>query len=169
VDESKSKKFIMAAVQIDSAEAPRARKVLSGLRLKGQQHIHFANEGPSRRRRILSEITKIDLHCTFLVTDQKDEKQGRQNCLNELIETLIRSEEYLIILDYDENHIVSDKQVIRSALEKRGLTSLVTYRHERSRSQPLLWLPDILAWTLARSGEWSKSLSRFTTTTKRVP
>ena len=158
----------MAAVQIDSAEAPRARKVLSGLRMKGQQHIHFSNEGPSRKRHILSTITAIDLHCIFLVTEQKPEKQARQDCLNALIETLNRSEEYLIILDYDENHLVSDKQVIRSALEKRGLTSLVTYRHERSRSQPLLWLPDILAWPLARSREWSKTLSRFETTTKRL-
>ena len=144
---------MMAAVQIEGAEAKPALRVLSDLRMKGQQHVHFVNEGASRKRRILSEIAKIDLHCTFLVTEQKDEKQARQACFDALIRSLKKSEGYLIIIDSDENHLVSDKQVIRSALEKRGLTSLVTYRHERSRSQPLLWLPDILAWTFTRSGD----------------
>ena len=168
VDESKSKKYVLAVVQIEGADTKLARRVLSDLRMKGQHYIHFVNEGASRKRRILSAISEINFQCTFLVSEMKNEKQARQECLIALVKSLNESEEYLIIFDSDDNHIVNDKKVIRSALQESGLTTSVTYRHERSRSQPLLWLPDILAWSFARSGVWSKSLSRFEIRVQRL-
>ena len=35
-------------------------------------------------------------------------------------------------------------------------TGLLTFRHVAAHEEPLLWLPDAIAWAIGRGGDWRR-------------
>jgi hypothetical protein len=48
-----------------------------------------------------------------------------------------------------------DDEVIKAALRRSG-TGGMTYRHATAHEEPLLWLPDAIAWAVGRGGDWRR-------------
>ncbi|WP_269306449.1 hypothetical protein [Aeromicrobium sp. HA] len=48
-----------------------------------------------------------------------------------------------------------DARVLASTLQERRATG-ITYSHQTLASQPLLALPDVIAWCWARGGDWRR-------------
>jgi hypothetical protein len=53
-DESARRRYLIAAVLIDTSDLDPTRKVLRALRKPGQRRVHFSKESDPRRRLIVS-------------------------------------------------------------------------------------------------------------------
>jgi hypothetical protein len=67
----------------------------------------------------------------------------------------------LITLD-SSNSITQDRQIIAKATGQKDL-NFPHYRHMNSRHEPLLWLPDIIAWCYGRGGTWRDAVEPMVT------
>ena len=161
VDESKRKDYILCAVEIDMSVAPAARVAVNRLRLKGQRSIHFVSESDSRRKSILAAFAKIEFRVVMFVVKGQSDPVSRGACLNALIENLDASRYYSLVLDVDETILKSDRQVLNNAILRNGMRETIQYRHSEPHSEPLLSVPDALAWTFTKRGAWSNNLSVF--------
>lgn len=56
-DESKASGFRLAAVAVAPVDMPNLRRVVNGLRLPGQDRLHFTNESDGRRKRIIKAFS----------------------------------------------------------------------------------------------------------------
>jgi hypothetical protein len=155
IDESKSKGFLLCAVEVDSNEVPELRRAISSLRLKGQSDIHFVSESPRRKREILSRISGFGLRVLFIRGYGAKETVLRRASLEKFVSQLLPRTNYQVWLDLDESHLAMDKKTISLALASNGLSGFVTFTHSKTRQQPLLLLPDALAWARTRGGEWN--------------
>ncbi len=161
IDECKSKKFTLIAVFVDFPRIPEIRKSLMSHRLKGQSRIHFVDESNSRRKAILSTLRKQEFHTKFFVTDHVQESEARKLCLEALVASLHVGLSYQIWLELDENHLLLDRQTLSAATAALQIEDCVDFRHENSRNQTMLWIPDALGWVRNRGGDWAQSLESF--------
>lgn len=161
IDESKSKKFLMCAVQVAFEDLEDTSRKVSSLRLKGQTRIHFVSESKSRRKQILDQYRKLRLKIYFFTSSAQGESWSREQCLRALVNTLDEKFKYRVWIETDSNHLLHDKKVLGSALAFRQLQDSVEYVHTDSKTQPLLWLPDAFAWLKNRGGDWAIHLKGF--------
>jgi len=161
IDECKSKKFTLIAVFVDLSSIPEIRKALMSHRLKGQSRIHFVDESNSRRKAILATLRKHEFQTKFFVTDLEQESYARKRCLEGLVASLHAGMSYQIWLELDENHYALDRQTISAATADLQIEDCVEFRHENSRNQALLWIPDALGWVRNRGGDWAQALESF--------
>jgi hypothetical protein len=52
------------------------------------------------------------------------------------------------------NNEQRDRRDIRKALAAKGLVDQLTYQHERSTAEPLLWVADAIAWSALAGRHW---------------
>ena len=161
IDECKSKKFTLTAVFVEIHRIPEIRKSLARHRLKGQNRIHFVDKSNSRRKAILNALRKHEFQTKFFVTDQGQESDSRKRCLEALAESLAAGGSYQIWLELDENHLLLDRQTLSAATSALAIEDFVEFRHDSSRNQTLLWIPDALGWVRNRGGDWAQALEHF--------
>lgn len=70
----------------------------------------------------------------------------------ELIEQLGVSRMVVESCDQDRQ----DNQVIREMVVKAQAEERFSYLHSAPAGEPLLWLPDIVAWAVGRGGDWKR-------------
>lgn len=169
IDESKEKKYILCVAEIDHEAAPAARRILNKSRMKGQSDIHFITESPSRKRQILKNFSQVEFKIKNFSVEGFRENQARTLCLEALIENLDPNRTYGLIIEQDDYKIQSDKKTIQNALLRKGMNLQVEYRHEKSRFESLLWIPDTIAWCTAKGGIWKKELAKFSIENFYVP
>jgi hypothetical protein len=128
---------------------------------KEQRSIHFVSESDSRRKSILAAFAKIEFQVVMFIVKGQSDTASRRACLDSLIEHLDASRRYSLVLDVDETILKRDRQALNNAILKRGMKDTIEYRHSEPHLEPLLWIPDALAWTLTKKGDWSSNLSAF--------
>ena len=69
LDESKSGKYTVVASVLAANDVSATRRAVSGLRLKGQNRVHFVKESDSRRRSILSMFCDLPLRAFVYEAD----------------------------------------------------------------------------------------------------
>lgn len=161
VDESKAKGYLLVLAELEIDAAPEIRKSLNRLRNKGQTTIRFSTEDDSRKRQILGAMKHLDVEWTIISVKGLSEPVARELCLQQLVDELNEGKNYSIVLDRDESYVSFDKKVIRNSLLRRELTKAVQYRHDEPNLEKLLWLPDAIAWSYARGGNWRRELDDF--------
>jgi hypothetical protein len=96
----------------------------------------------------------MEIACVLAVQELSGQSlmSARNTCLNELAgHTLIRATSQLTL--ESSNSIELDKKILsNSAYEYSG--KFPHYRHLPSAQEPLLWLPDIIAWCVGKGGEF---------------
>ncbi|MFC8943637.1 hypothetical protein ACFT1B_36735, partial [Streptomyces griseoincarnatus] len=65
VDETKARDYLLVAVAIESADLKAARSTIRLLTMPGQARLHMHRESDSRRRKILTEISKLPIEATI--------------------------------------------------------------------------------------------------------
>lgn len=161
IDESKAKQFLLCVVEIDTRHLNKAKKVVKNTRKKGQSTVHFVSERASRKKEILSNYRDIDFRCKIFISANKKEIPARATCLKALIESLDEKESYSIILDRDETNVARDRVVFFENLRKKRFSKDVEYKHHEPSQENLLWIPDAIAWTVAKGGSWKPLLASF--------
>lgn len=152
LDESKAKGYVVVAATVPDGKAVAFRRAVDDLRMRGQRRLHFSSESPSRRREILSTLRRLGVMALAYRAKGPD-ATARGACLRALVHDLPRIDCRRLVLEQDDSIVAFDRQLLYRELRAAGL-STVTYEHERAASEPLLAIPDALAWCIARGGDW---------------
>ncbi|MEV0158392.1 hypothetical protein AB0H57_32600 [Micromonospora sp. NPDC050686] len=154
VDESRRARYMVAAAIVPMTDLAGMRASLKGLRLPGQQRIHFRKESDRQRRRILSQVVRLS-PTVWIFEAPGPEEVARAACLTAMVDDLtVLRPQHLILESRGDHRDRVDRRIIRAALEKSDHG--VQYRHLEGRHEPLLWIPDVVAWAHGAGGEWSR-------------
>jgi hypothetical protein len=157
IDESFRKDYLVCAVIVESRHVAGARQDAVRLLRRGQSRVHMVKENTANRRAILrrvSEMSVIANVVTVSVTN-RSQRTARDLCLRQLVcELLEAGVTRLVIESCDQDR--RDLQVIGDALATEGKTSAFEIQHLRPHDEPMLWLPDVIAWALGNTEQWRK-------------
>lgn len=155
IDESKARGYVIVAAVVLDENATQLRKQVAQLRKPGQQkRIHFVDESDVRRRMILEEFARLGVRSRIFHAEGLSDRQARGWCLRQIAELAGSLSVGRIVLETDDSIVQSDRRTLYRELENRGLRQGVSYSHDRAVSEPLLWVPDAIAWSYARGNAW---------------
>lgn len=117
----------------------------------------MSHESDSRRRQLLSVAIDLGVRADLYVARVagRSQRAARDHCLRAAIDHLIcAGVSRLTIESCDQDK--HDRQVIQSVVAGRVSGSDFQYVHERPAVEPLLWLPDMVAWAFGKGGDWRR-------------
>ncbi|NNM96393.1 MAG: hypothetical protein HKL89_02145 [Candidatus Dormibacteraeota bacterium] len=168
VDESKQASYFLAAVTVEDRTA--ARRAVRDLILPGARRLHMHNEALRRRERIVASLATMPIRATVYEARSATyltERDARGACLKALVEDLMRSGgESSILLERDDGMVRFDAATLYGAIQagrRAGYGGTLYFNHQRAYEEPLLALPDIVAWCWARSRRWRQRLTPILT------
>ena len=156
IDEStRVRRYLICATTVSAADVGGARAALRSLLPRGQRRIHFATESDQRRRSLLRSMSTIDVGTTIYVADHRDQVRARRVLVATAVTQLHRSGVSRLVLESRESQDQRDRAVIYQALGPDPAPPL-EYTHATAAAEPLLWIPDAVAWAWGRGGDWRK-------------
>jgi hypothetical protein len=159
VDESKEKKYTMVATIIKGTKLVKSRKDMRALLAPGQTRIHFKNESPQRRRKILAAVSALEHSNVCSTSNHPKSKNARIECLDYLIPALLERGVTKIVFEADESLVQAERRYLMALLSKLQDAQEVAFEHLAPRQEPCLWIPDAVAWAIQRGGEWTQRVS----------
>lgn len=156
VDESKVKDYLLVSAVFPEGRLGSARAVIRGLLLPGQPRLHMKHESNARRRKILTAIRELEpkVRIYRAAADGRTEVVRRVQCLHRLVNDLHHDGHRQLCIEQDETLQRLDNQTLIEAARVAGSGTWLTYRHERARHEPLLAIPDAVAWAWPKGGDW---------------
>ncbi len=157
IDETKAKRYVVVAVACPDAALREARRTVQRLVLPGQRSIHMKLEA-GRRRRVIADavggLSSAGVVATAVVVEGGGhEHELRARALGEIVRIAAQTGGGSLVLDLDPTQERRDRQILNEAV--RGCDGIsISFSHSRLASEPLLTLPDAVAWCFARGGEW---------------
>ena len=159
VDESRrGSTYLLVAGAFQPDCLTRARMTLRGLCLAGQRRVHFKDEGSSRRREIISRLELLGAVAT-VYTSQASGESARQRCLERLVNDLLDIGARRLVLESRASGDRLDQRVLRAAIGKQPSGTGLTYEHLQPHEEPLLWVPDVVAWCFGNGGDWRRRVA----------
>jgi hypothetical protein len=149
VDESKTPYFLFAAALIPASQVNAARQIVAGFVLPGQRRVHFKSERDSRRAQLMAQFTELSIQAViYQARDRVNEKAARDRCLTALVRDHMTRRVQRLVIEREESRLHSDRLIIGA--EAKDLE----FEHLRAHEDPLLAVPDGIAWCWGRGGHW---------------
>lgn len=164
IDESKRSGYMVVAAVVASQNLDGTRRQLRGLLLPGQRELHFKKENDGRRRYLLGQLTGLPVTARIYLRRSSDHVQARRACLEAAVQDLHQAER--IVLDMAEGEMAADRRTLFESRHKTGAD--FTYHHLKPRQEPLLWIPDGIAWAWSHTGPWRASVQPLVTDVRHV-
>lgn len=160
VDESKAKGYVVVAVPVPMASLNATRGLVRGLVAPGQRRVHMKSEKEPRKREILAAVTALELGAVVYAADSvhyRTDIAARRACLDRLVADHSRRSAELV-LESDPSQDPRDRRDLIELTRSHGCPGLA-YVHMTAASEPLLALPDVIAWAWARGDDWRRRVS----------
>jgi hypothetical protein len=167
VDESKRGGYLVTSAAMLPGDLNRARQAIRGLILPGQRRLHFTHESDNRRKQILDVLAALHPAVTIYDGSAHDRRRQREACLNGLIADLAATRARMLVIETDESVLELDRRILYRSTRLHGCETL-EYRHHRAHEEPLLAIPDALAWCWQRGGPWKARAKDFVCDLKTV-
>lgn len=169
VDETKERGFLLAAATLDNSHLTEARVTLSRLVFRGQRSIHFCKERDERRRQILRVLRELPVEIVLYdATAYRNVKPARDACLRSVVVDAAKVTAECLVLDLDTSCLDSDRHLLRRELGLLGMTGRLRYDHLKAHADHLLTIPDAVAWSWAKGGEWRTMVQRMVREVRKV-
>ena len=160
-DESHRKgQYLMCATSVPTSKIQETRKALRRLRLRGQRRIHFTNESDSRRKSVLAALASLQASNSIYTVLSRDQTAARKAILLKMVTDLRADGITRLVLDSRQVQDQKDRSSIRALLDCHP-DSAFEYSHQPSAHEPILWIPDAMAWAWGRGGEWRRRVERL--------
>jgi len=159
VDESKARGLLMAAARCPAGDVAVNRKALRGLLLRGQERLHFRHESPQRRKKIIEVIAGFHLIIDLYQAD-RDTHADRRRCLEAIVRDTAGTAERLVV-EREESTYEHDRRWLRNATHRFGCQDTLRWDLFVAKADPLLWVPDAVAWCWMRGGHWRRKVAPF--------
>lgn len=169
VDETKRAGYVIAAVTVTDPEA--VRKIVRDLVLPGQRRIHMKHEQARRRKIIVSALAATQIEATVYDAARRyrTDVTARSACLAALVEDLAaRDAQTRLVIEQDDSLLRADRQDLFQLARQAGIGDRLEYHHQRAYDEPLLALPDVVAWSWVRSGEWRRRINPILSAVRTV-
>ena len=140
--------YVLAAAVFDPVETEKLRDEARHLG-QGSQRFHWRDESPSRRRKAVAAVAALDsLHFVVVGTglDGRRQERGRRQCLTRLLWELGEcgvDEARLDARRPEQN--ARDIALVDALRSRRQIRDELRLDFARSVTEPLVWLPDIVA------------------------
>lgn len=157
MDESKRRDFVLVAGALLPGDLSSARQQIKALYLPGQRSIHTVNEKAGRQRKILRTISALDVQVTIYAAkkgEYKTELLAREKCLAALVDDVVSQGCSNLCLDRDETLAARDRKLIQGHLVRSNYKDRLQYTHDKATHEPLLLIPDAIAWAWPQGGQW---------------
>lgn len=161
VDESKAVDYLLAATLVEPARAGAARAAVRALVPPRQRRLHMRGEPDRRRRLILSALAELGTTTVLYRAEPSraaTQIARRRACLASLVADLAGRCDRLV-LESDESQDARDRRDLVDLTRATGCRHSLRYEHLRAAQEPLLSVPDVVAWSWARGGEWRRRAS----------
>jgi len=154
-DENRAGGFRFAAVAIADSDISGARAAMRRELPPGTRRLHFVKENDRNRGRALAAIERLKFRAVILEAPGALPPTGqRARALAALVQWAVAAGATRMVLERDENRIAADRRVIGVTLAELSPRREVTYLHSPATTEPLLWIPDAIAWCWMRGGTW---------------
>ena len=163
MDESARQSYLLCGVNVDQSKAAELRSNLRALRPPARTRIHMYRETKATQERIVRELIGLEIHAWIIRVSGQVSKLPNSRHLairsTSHLESIRQSR--LLVFDQSSNHLADRRSLSEVAREVDY--QFPHYRHMNSRHEPLLWLPDIIAWCYGRGGTWRDSVEPLVT------
>lgn len=154
VDESKRGPYLMCAFVTDPGQRGQVAAVLNQIRKPGAPRIHMKNESDSTRRAVLSALSDLQVQSTMFVSRIKPMVTARAAIIEDGIWPHIRREQITrLILEPEAGQDERDRRQLYQLAQRDKVTDL-SYDHLPPITEPMLWVPDAIAWAYGAGGNW---------------
>lgn len=161
IDEStRGQSYLICAATVATGDLATTRAALRGLRAKGQRRIHFATESDPRRRSILAGISRLEVTSVVYVAKHRDQVAARSAIIRSAAGDLHGDGVTRLVLESREGQDQRDRSDIYSALGPRP-NPRFEYTHDIGANEPLLWVPDAVAWAYGRGRDWRRRVTEL--------
>ena len=160
IDETKVSGLTFAVVSINSADigACRAKMVKLPRRVGGA--LHFTKEIDSTRVHALRLIAAMPLTVTLVkVPAGVHPVEARERAVRCIARRALDQRPVRIVFELDEAAVINDRRWLRSELATAG----IEYLHLGKKADPVLWIPDGIAWAVQRGGRWRMMIDHLIT------
>ena len=156
-DESKARDYLLVAAVVLPTDATLVRKGVRSLILPRQERVHMVAESDSRRRQVLSTLQELNVGATVYRAQGRHRTQltARKACLERIVQDMAVARHEHLTLESDSTQDQRDRQTLIEATRRFNCRGSLTYEHLAARHEPLLIVPDAIAWAFARGGEWA--------------
>lgn len=158
VDETKAKGYVLAAAVVLPTDVTVLRKTVRGLIAPGQTRLHMKAEKTPRQHQVLSTLVPLALPVILYQADcqrHRTDIARRRACLAQLVHDQAGRCEHLV-LESDTTQDGRDRQDLIELTRAAGCGDTMTYEHATATAEPLLAIPDAVAWAWARGGDWRR-------------
>jgi ribosomal protein L19E len=158
VDETKDGSYLVASAVVMPADLAAARRIVAGLLKPGQRRLHFTKESPARRRQIIDAMCRTGARARVYdaAGHGKDHRAARRACIDQLVDDCALLRARLLVLERDDSLEAADRRWLYERVRAAGCAETLRYQHQRAHEEPLLAIPDAVAWCWAKGGEWRR-------------
>lgn len=151
--------YLLVGAVVMPEDVAATRRGVKDLIEPGQRRLHMVKESDSRRRLILQRMA--DLRCRATVheagADHKSNITRRRACLERLVHDVVDTGAGTrLCLETAEGVDRRDQQQLLELVRRLGCRDTLVYEHAHASTEPLLAVPDAIAWAWARGGEWRR-------------
>ncbi|MFI6496372.1 hypothetical protein [Nonomuraea typhae] len=148
-------RYLLVAVLVAPADAAGHRDVLRSLLEHGQGRLHWRHENDKRRRHLIEVVA--EMHPVGVVVvgthlDAKKQERGRRKCLERLFWELGGCHVDNVVLERRHNDLDRrDREMVAALRGCHAIPPRLRPEWCDPGSEPLLWLPDMVAGARARA------------------
>lgn len=163
VDESARSHYMLCGVNVNQQDLELIRSSLKALTLRGKSRVHMYEESRGRQKSVAREIARFDVSAWLISVSSSTVKQpeSRFLALKSMAEVKSLKDSRIMVLE-NSNSMRRDNRALNE-LSRSAHFQFPHYRHMNSRHEPLLWLPDIIAWCYGRGGTWRDAVEPLVT------
>jgi hypothetical protein len=92
-------------------------------------------------------------------TSQASGETARRRCLERLVRDLLDIGATRLVLESRASGDRLDQRVLRGATGKQPSGTGLLYEHLKPHEEPLLWVPDAVAWCYGNGGDWRRRVA----------
>jgi hypothetical protein len=159
LDETKRDRYTVVVALIAPSEVDAARKAMRGLAL--QRRVHFHKESDGRRRQIVTAISALDVRVDVYTCGAGDDRTARAAILEVAVAELAAVGVTRLVLETDSSVLTHDRRVLSAAVRTAGASDRLRYVHLPAHQEPLLWIPDAVAWCWTKNRNWRSLVERL--------
>ena len=140
--------YILAAALVAHDDQDTVRQAMRALRLRGQRKLHWHDESDQRRKLVTETIAVLPaLHLIVVRVDVGARSERRRRlCLARLLHELDTAgiaEVHLESRAARQNGL--DLELLNRLRQQKAISSRLRIHHQPGPSEPLLWVPDVVA------------------------
>jgi hypothetical protein len=128
----------------------------------GARTFHASHESDRRRRQALRVVAALPVRFWIVEAPLSPHRgRARETGVTRVMNLAIRFGASRVVFELDESNLSRDRLAAASVLAPLNPDLRPTYDHLRAATEPLLWLPDLVAWAWSKNSSWKFFMDRL--------